>query len=90
MPPVASGHRRIAVQSSSLVLADARPHTPRGGAGNVRAELRVHGKIPSTKPAYRNAFKHGRCLILTEGFYEWKRVGALRHAGGRIIAAVSP
>jgi putative SOS response-associated peptidase YedK len=32
---------------------------------NARAET-VH-----SKPAYRNAFKHRRCLIPAEGFYEW-------------------
>jgi putative SOS response-associated peptidase YedK len=33
---------------------------------NARAET------VSTKPAYRNAFKHRRCLIPAEGFYEWR------------------
>jgi putative SOS response-associated peptidase YedK len=33
---------------------------------NARAET-VH-----TKPAYRAAFKYRRCLIPSEGFYEWK------------------
>ena len=33
---------------------------------NARAET------VDTKPAYRTAFKHRRCLIPTEGFYEWK------------------
>jgi putative SOS response-associated peptidase YedK len=33
---------------------------------NARAET------VKSKPAYRNAFKHRRCLIPTEGFYEWQ------------------
>jgi putative SOS response-associated peptidase YedK len=36
---------------------------------NARAET------VDTKPAYRTAFKHQRCLIPTEGFYEWKKKG---------------
>jgi putative SOS response-associated peptidase YedK len=30
------------------------------------------------KPAYRNAFKHRRCLIPSEGFYEWKKTGGAK------------
>jgi putative SOS response-associated peptidase YedK len=33
---------------------------------NARAET------VNTKPAYRNAFRHKRCLIPSEGFFEWK------------------
>jgi len=32
---------------------------------NARAET------VNSKPAYRNAFKHRRCLIPAEGFYEF-------------------
>lgn len=27
------------------------------------------------KPAYRSAFKSRRCLVLADGFYEWKKAG---------------
>jgi putative SOS response-associated peptidase YedK len=37
---------------------------------NVRAESVMQ------RPAFRSAFKHRRCLIPADGFYEWKEVGA--------------
>jgi putative SOS response-associated peptidase YedK len=36
---------------------------------NARAES------VAIKPAYRNAFKKGRCLIVADGFFEWKKTG---------------
>lgn len=33
---------------------------------NVRAET------VAQKPAYRNAFRRGRCLVWADGFYEWR------------------
>jgi len=27
------------------------------------------------KPAYRSSFKSKRCLVVTDGFYEWKKLG---------------
>src|SRR3569623_1132848 len=33
----------------------------------------------ATKPAYRNAFKKRRCLIVADGFYEWQKTGKAKH-----------
>jgi putative SOS response-associated peptidase YedK len=32
----------------------------------------------SEKPSFRDAFRHRRCLILADGFYEWRKTGKLK------------
>ena len=41
---------------------------PRTGYSMINARA----ETVADKPAYRSAFKHRRCLIPTDGFYEWK------------------
>lgn len=39
---------------------------------NARAET------VAEKPSYRQAFKHRRCIVLADGFYEWHREGDIK------------
>lgn len=37
--------------------------------------INARSETAATKPSFRAAFKSRRCLILTDGFYEWKKIG---------------
>ena len=54
--------------------------------------INARGETVAEKPSFRTPFRSRRCLILADGFYEWKRVGAgkqphhIRMADGRPFA----
>lgn len=37
--------------------------------------INARGETIAEKPAFRSAFARRRCLVLTDGFFEWKKVG---------------
>lgn len=37
--------------------------------------INARGESVATKPAFRQAFQRRRCLIVTDGFYEWQKTG---------------
>src|SRR5262245_39390258 len=37
--------------------------------------INARSETVATKPAFRDAFKRRRCLVLADGFFEWEKVG---------------
>ena len=39
------------------------------------AQINARADTAASKPTFRTAFKKRRCLILADGYYEWKKLG---------------
>lgn len=69
--PAADGaRRRLALARWGLVPSWARD--PRIGSRCVQARA----ESAATTPAFRDAFRARRCLVVVDGFYEWGSAGA--------------
>ncbi|MGB5721635.1 MAG: SOS response-associated peptidase [Woeseiaceae bacterium] len=63
----AGGEREFAMLRWGLVPFWAKDVSIGNRMINARAET------VAEKPSYRAAFRHRRCLVLADGFYEWRR-----------------
>ena len=63
-------YRQIRLMQWGLI-----PHwmKPRDGAKTVQAFINARSETAAQKPAFRDAFKRQRCLVLADGFYEWRK-----------------
>ena len=66
------GEREFALLRWGLVPFWAKEPSIGNRMINARAET------VAEKPSYRNAYKHRRCLVLADGFYEWQRGGDVK------------
>jgi putative SOS response-associated peptidase YedK len=64
-----AGDRELVMLRWGLVPFWARDPAIGNRMINARAET------VAEKPAYRNAYKHRRCIVLADGFYEWQKKG---------------
>ncbi len=64
-----TGARELALLRWGLVPSWSKGPDHRYTMINARAET------VASKPAYRAAFKARRCLVPSDGFYEWKKIG---------------
>lgn len=82
---IANGKRELADLQWGFIPHWARQPKP-GGYINARAET------VTEKPAFRGAFRHRRCLVPADGFFEWKHIGKkkqpylFRKLGGGLLA----
>lgn len=72
--PVASirlqhGHRQLSFLHWGLVPYWAKDPSIGNRLINARADT------VANKPSFRSAFKKSRCLVVADGFYEWKETG---------------
>ena len=63
------GPRELAELHWGLIPSWAKD--PKGATGMINARA----ETVAEKPAFRSAFASRRCLILADGFFEWKAVG---------------
>ncbi|WP_169979833.1 SOS response-associated peptidase [Tautonia rosea] len=69
-----SGARRCDLMRWGLVPSWAKDPSIGNRMINARAET------VAEKPAFRHAFRRKRCLVIADGFYEWKREGSRKQA----------
>jgi putative SOS response-associated peptidase YedK len=64
-----TGRRACALARWGLIPSWAKDPKQAGSLFNARAET------VAEKPAFRAAFKRRRCVVLADGYYEWRAVG---------------
>jgi putative SOS response-associated peptidase YedK len=65
----AAGRRELAALHWGLVPSWAKD------AKLAAAMINARGETVAEKPAFRTPFARRRCLVLADGFFEWKKVG---------------
>jgi putative SOS response-associated peptidase YedK len=84
LAPVIVAGRQLKMLRWGLVPAWAKDDTEGAKMINARAET------VDQKPAFKRLLERRRCLVLADGFYEWKKVGRGRQPYYFTIKPVTP
>lgn len=72
--PIVRRDRESAVRELATARWGLIPAGSRDPGIGVRM-INARSETAATKPSFRNAFRHRRCLVPAQGFYEWRRTG---------------
>lgn len=76
-PPEFTPSYNICPGGEILVVTREGASRRRWGFGNRIANAR--GESVAERPAFRDAFRHWRCLVPASGFYEWQTIAGQKH-----------
>jgi putative SOS response-associated peptidase YedK len=89
--PVIRQNPKEPVRELSLLRWGLIPSWAKDSSGAARM-INARSETAATKPAFRDALKFRRCMIPSDGFYEWKKSGTVKQPycfdveGGRLFA----
>lgn len=72
--PILRQHPKEPGREMSLVRWGLIPSWSKDSSGSAKM-INARSETAATLPAFRDAMKSRRCLILADGFYEWARTG---------------
>ncbi|MEM9292965.1 MAG: SOS response-associated peptidase [Acidobacteriota bacterium] len=67
------GHNQEGQRALGLMRWGLVPHWAKDPSIGNRM-INARGETAAEKPSFRSSFKKRRCLVLADGFYEWKKV----------------
>ncbi|HJM92736.1 MAG: SOS response-associated peptidase [Alphaproteobacteria bacterium] len=66
--------RRAATGSGPELVGMTWGLIPRWSGDRTGGQINARSETAAEKPSFRDAYRHRRCLVPTDGFYEWQRI----------------